>query len=101
MDLEELERAYSAAEAKPKAICIINPGNPTGQVLSKGQFQNPIKCGSILLSENIRKILQFAYDRKLFVLADEVYQDNIYAEGCEFHSFRKVVFFKEKFPSLS
>ena len=36
MDLEELERAYSAAEAKPKAICIINPGNPTGQVLSKG-----------------------------------------------------------------
>ena len=41
MDLEELERAYSAAEAKPKAICIINPGNPTGQVLSKGKFQNP------------------------------------------------------------
>merc|ERR1712126_793978 len=80
MDLEELERAYSAAEAKPKAICIINPGNPTGQVLSK---------------ENIRKILQFAYDRKLFVLADEVYQDNIYAEGCEFHSFRKVMMEQE------
>ena len=36
MDLEELERAYSNAEAKPAAICIINPGNPTGQVLSKG-----------------------------------------------------------------
>lgn len=80
MDLEELERAYSAAEAKPKAICIINPGNPTGQVLSK---------------ENIRKILQFAYDRKLFVLADEVYQDNIYAEGCAFHSFRKVMMEQE------
>lgn len=76
MDLEELERAYSAAEAKPKAICIINPGNPTGQVLSK---------------ENIRKALQFAHDRGLFVLADEVYQDNIYADGCEFHSFRKVL----------
>lgn len=76
MDLEELERAYSAAEAKPKAICIINPGNPTGQVLSK---------------ENIRKALHFAHDRGLFVLADEVYQDNIYADGCEFHSFRKVL----------
>jgi len=76
MDLEELERAYSNAEAKPAAICIINPGNPTGQVLSKA---------------NIRKILQFAYDRKLFVLADEVYQDNIYAEGCSFHSFRSVL----------
>jgi len=76
MDLEELERAYTNATAKPAAICIINPGNPTGQVLSK---------------ENIRKILQFAYDRQLFVLADEVYQDNIYAEGCAFHSFRSVL----------
>ena len=65
-----------SATAKPAAICIINPGNPTGQVLSK---------------ENIRKILQFAYDRQLFVLADEVYQDNIYAEGCAFHSFRSVL----------
>ena len=42
MDLEELERAYSAAEAKPKAICIINPGNPTGQVLSKGLWRTDI-----------------------------------------------------------
>ena len=91
MDLEELERAYSAAEAKPKAICIINPGNPTGQVLSKGVLINDFEFSSIWFSENIRKILQFAYDRKLFVLADEVYQDNIYAEGCEFHSFRKVL----------
>lgn len=91
MDLEELERAYSAAEAKPKAICIINPGNPTGQVLSKGLLIEPIsEFYSFSFLENIRKILQFAYDRKLFVLADEVYQDNIYAEGCEFHSFRKV-----------
>ena len=27
----------------------------------------------------------------MFVLADEVYQDNIYAEGCSFHSFRSVL----------
>lgn len=45
----------------------------------------------MLCLENIRKILQFAYNRKLFVLADEVYQDNIYAEGCSFHSFRSVL----------
>ena len=76
MDLEELERSYTNAVAKPVAICIINPGNPTGQVLSK---------------DNIRKILQFAYDRQLFVLADEVYQDNIYAEGSAFYSFRSVL----------
>ena len=76
MDLEELERSYTNAVAKPVAICIINPGNPTGQVLSK---------------DNIRKILQFAYYRHLFVLADEVYQDNIYAEGSAFYSFRSVL----------
>jgi alanine transaminase len=76
LDIEELERSYAKAEAKPKAICIINPGNPTGQVLSH---------------ENIKKVLQFAYDHKLFVLADEVYQDNIYDPNCEFHSFRKVL----------
>jgi len=76
LDIEELERAYSAAEVKPKAICIINPGNPTGQVQSY---------------ENIKKVLEFAYQRRLFVLADEVYQDNIYAPGMKFNSFRKVL----------
>merc|ERR1719370_965304 len=76
LDIEELERAYSAADVKPKAICIINPGNPTGQVQSY---------------ENIKKVLDFAYQRRLFVLADEVYQDNIYAPGMKFNSFRKVL----------
>ena len=73
--INKLSRAYSAAEVKPKAICIINPGNPTGQVQSY---------------ENIKKVLEFAYQRRLFVLADEVYQDNIYAPGMKFNSFRKV-----------
>ena len=71
-------RAYQKSTVKPKAICIINPGNPTGQVADY---------------ENIKKVLEFAYQRRLFVLADEVYQDNIYAEGAAFHSFRKVSFF--------
>ncbi|CAF1150038.1 unnamed protein product, partial [Brachionus calyciflorus] len=26
----------------------------------------------------------WAYERKLFILADEVYQDNVYAEGMKF-----------------
>jgi len=76
LDIEELERAYQKSTVKPKAICIINPGNPTGQVADY---------------ENIKKVLEFAYQRRLFVLADEVYQDNIYADGAAFHSFRKVM----------
>lgn len=61
---------------KPRAIVIINPGNPTGQVLTK---------------ENIQEIIKFAHRNSLFILADEVYQDNIYAEGSQFHSFKKVL----------
>lgn len=54
---------------------VINPGNPTGQVLSRA---------------NIEEIIKFAYKEKLFLLADEVYQDNIYADGSKFYSFKKV-----------
>ena len=34
LSLDELRRAISEARAhcKPKAICVINPGNPTGEV---------------------------------------------------------------------
>ncbi|CAG4946220.1 unnamed protein product [Parnassius apollo] len=57
-------------------LVVINPGNPTGQVLTR---------------ENIESILNFAYKHGLLLFADEVYQDNIYAEGSEFYSFKKVV----------
>lgn len=59
LDVNELERAYKSAldRCEPRAICIINPGNPTGQVLSL---------------ENMKKIIKWAYEKKLFILADEV-----------------------------
>ena len=59
MEIEELERAYqdSLVRCEPKAICIINPGNPTGQVLSL---------------ENIQSIIKWAHSKRLFILADEV-----------------------------
>ncbi|XP_014167061.1 alanine aminotransferase 2-like, partial [Geospiza fortis] len=41
--------------------------------------------------ECIEQVIKFAYEEKLFLLADEVYQDNIYAEGSAFHSFKKVL----------
>jgi len=59
----------------PRAIVVINPGNPTGQVLSR---------------EVLEQVLAFAEREKLIVLADEVYQDNIHADGKEFISCRKV-----------
>ncbi|XP_076468677.1 alanine aminotransferase 2-like [Babylonia areolata] len=78
LDVSELERAIgeSKPHCKPRAICVINPGNPTGQVLTK---------------ENIQNIIRFAHKHKLFIMADEVYQHNIYAKGSEFFSFKKVM----------
>lgn len=78
LNLKEIGTAYSKAKShcQPRAICVINPGNPTGQVLTK---------------ENISDIIKFAKREKLFVLADEVYQHNIFTEGAEFYSFKKIL----------
>nr|BBA45753.1 alanine aminotransferase [Pachyrhynchus infernalis] len=78
LDIAELQRAITEARkvCNPRALVIINPGNPTGQVLSR---------------ENIEEIIKFAYREKLFLLADEVYQDNVYAPGSKFYSFKKVL----------
>ena len=78
LDVAELERSYNANKDKSniKAIVIINPGNPTGQVLSR---------------DNIEAVIKFAAEKKLFIFADEVYQHNVYADGSAFHSFKKVM----------
>ncbi|KAE8290780.1 Alanine aminotransferase 2-like [Larimichthys crocea] len=79
LDISELQRALDEARhhCNPRALCIINPGNPTGQVQSR---------------ECIEDVIRFAAKERLFLMADEVYQDNVYADGCHFHSFKKVLF---------
>jgi len=78
LKIPELERSYEEAckTCTPRVLCIINPGNPTGNVLSR---------------ENIEGIVKFAHDKNLFLMADEVYQDNVYDADCKFHSFKKVI----------
>ncbi|KAM6125781.1 alanine aminotransferase 1 [Pterocles gutturalis] len=78
LDVAELRRALAEGRRHccPRVLCIINPGNPTGQVQSR-------QC--------IEDVIKFAYEEKLFLMADEVYQDNVYAEGSVFHSFKKVL----------
>ncbi|CAL1544175.1 unnamed protein product [Lymnaea stagnalis] len=78
LSVEELRRAVTEAKGycKPRAICIINPGNPTGQVLTR---------------QNIEDVIKFAKEENLFIMADEVYQHNVYAEDSKFHSFKKVL----------
>jgi aspartate/methionine/tyrosine aminotransferase len=55
---------------------VINPGNPTGAVLDR---------------DNISMIIDFARGHNLAILADEVYQENVYAPGASFVSFAKVM----------
>ena len=78
LDIPELERAYKEAEEKctPRVLVVINPGNPTGQVLTR---------------KNIEEVIKFAHKKKLFLLADEVYQANIYDKDSFFFSFKKIM----------
>lgn len=87
---EELERAYKEAydqNIDVRAIVVINPGNPTGSVLSK---------------DKISSIVDFAEANKLMIIADEVYQTNIYDKAKPFVSFKKVIMDKRsKLPLAS
>jgi len=79
LNLGMLEDGFNKAKAQGinvKAICVINPGNPTGAVLDE---------------QNIEMILDFAQKHGLSVLADEVYQENIYLAGDKFVSFAKAL----------
>jgi alanine transaminase len=59
-----------------RAITVINPGNPTGQVLDR---------------ETQEGIVRLCEEESLVLIADEVYQSNVYAEEKSFESFKKVV----------
>jgi len=78
LDTQELERSIKEGRRRciVRGIVVINPGNPTGQVLTR---------------ENIEAVIRFAHKEKLFIFADEVYQHNVYAKGSQFHSFKKVM----------
>ena len=76
-NLDEIKIAYKKAQEEGtdvRAIVIINPGNPTGASLPE---------------EDIKAVLDFAAEKKLVVLADEVYQTNVFVG--KFHSFKAVL----------
>ncbi|XP_054623619.1 alanine aminotransferase 2-like [Dunckerocampus dactyliophorus] len=78
LQIEELHRALESAQGvcKPVALYIINPGNPTGHIQSRGSIQ---------------EVIRFAWEKKLFLLADEVYQSCVHGEKTPFVSYKKVL----------
>ncbi|KAM9958137.1 hypothetical protein ACTFIW_013117 [Dictyostelium discoideum] len=80
LEISQLEHSYNDAVSKginPRALVIINPGNPTGQCLDRA---------------NMEEIVKFCLEKNVVLLADEVYQENVYVkESKPFISFKKVV----------
>ncbi|MBT3337436.1 MAG: aminotransferase class I/II-fold pyridoxal phosphate-dependent enzyme [Anaerolineae bacterium] len=77
LDRAALESAYNTATEQGtdvKVIVVINPGNPTGAILD---------------SASIHEVVAFAKAHQLAIIADEVYQENVY--GGEFISFAKAL----------
>ncbi|PRP74339.1 alanine transaminase, partial [Planoprotostelium fungivorum] len=81
-DISELERVYNDSVSRgvtPRALVVINPGNPTGQVLSEASMQAAIR---------------FCQEKKVVLMADEVYQENVYIKKDRpFNSFKKLFSF--------
>nr|GME01567.1 alanine aminotransferase 2-like [Ipomoea batatas] len=78
LETSELKKQLETAKSKGikvGALVVINPGNPTGQVLAEA---------------NQKEIVDFCKKEGLVLLADEVYQENVYVPDKQFHSFKKV-----------
>ncbi|KAA8540198.1 hypothetical protein F0562_024239 [Nyssa sinensis] len=78
LEISELKKQLEAANSKGitvRALVVINPGNPTGQVLAE---------------DNQQEIVEFCKKEGLVLLADEVYQENVYVPDKKFHSFKKI-----------
>lgn len=79
MSVADLEKTIAKAKQEGtnvRALCVINPGNPTGQALSRA---------------NVEGVVAFCQRHNLALLADEVYQRNVYGEENSFVSFKRVV----------
>ncbi len=75
--LRDAHRNAKRCSIQPRALVVINPGNPTGQVLS---------------TQSMKETLQFCYDHQVILLADEVYQENVYnPDRRKWRSFKAVL----------
>jgi alanine transaminase len=74
-DVKVIEKSIADAKAEGtdvRSIAVINPGNPTGASLSP---------------DDIKQVIDIAAAEKLVIIADEVYQTNVFSG--EFISFKK------------
>ncbi|KDD76740.1 aminotransferase [Helicosporidium sp. ATCC 50920] len=78
LDVSEIAQQIERARARGVAVrglVLINPGNPTGQIAHE---------------DNLRELIKLAHEEGLVLMADEVYQPNIYVDR-PFVSCKKVL----------
>jgi alanine transaminase len=75
-DLEKVNSKAKSEGIKPRVLAVINPGNPTGGCLPESVMKD---------------VVRLCEKENLVLIADEVYQTNIYTAEKPFHSFKKVV----------
>jgi len=78
-NLATAKEALAKARAdglNPKGMVVINPGNPTGQVMSQADLTD---------------IVKMCKEEGLLLMSDEVYQENVYVDNKKFVSMKKVV----------
>ncbi len=73
--ISAIEKARSEG-VTPRALVVINPGNPTGGCLQESVME---------------EVIHLCEKENLVLMADEVYQTNIYTDDRPFVSFKKLV----------
>ncbi|XP_050190566.1 alanine aminotransferase 1-like, partial [Myiozetetes cayanensis] len=78
VDVAAIRRQLRDARGRcrPTVLCVVNPGDPTGQVLSRGDME---------------AVLGLAAEEPLLLLADEVHQERCFDPARPFLSFRRVL----------
>ncbi|GAB0181193.1 alanine aminotransferase 1-like [Grus japonensis] len=78
VDGDAVRRALGRARARclPKALCVVNPGDPTGHVLSR---------------QSMEDIIRLAGEENVLLLVDEVQQERAFLPDRPFLSFKRVL----------
>ncbi|XP_053915296.1 alanine aminotransferase 1-like [Cuculus canorus] len=78
VDGDAVRRALQQARARchPKVLCVVNPGDPTGHVLSR---------------QSMEAIIRLVAEENLLLLADEVQQERAFLLDRPFLSFKRVL----------
>ena len=98
-ELQDKLAEATSAGLNVRAIVVINPGNPTGNCLSRGQQNDIVSDAGCCPRPRSRLVVtcacnpkheqvSFCQRNKMVLMADEVYQENVY-EG-QWTSFKRV-----------